>query len=359
MDENHRLQLNRYYNDIKSSDKHIKEDRIFAILTNGLLYKFFYDIDEPNIMDKQPFLEFDLTKITNKFVDDIKFFKKSLFNPDELESIAIKLRYAEHIDNIKLKLKQEFDDPSDEFINYIFDDGLNTNIENRKIMLQIAFNSLLDDNNNNNSNESENEAAPTIEDVLIEVDSKELEETIGNENKMMIELIKNNILKLKDSVYIKKKKEQSYIYIGFIVEDGLVSHEDKLYSINQVVKETKGSNSIDAWTNLYVKREEEYITLNDLRGKHRMIELIEKDILKPKEDIYISIREEGYIRIGFIVKDGFINHEDKLCYINEVINKVGNKTKEKILVDAFKYSYVKREEKYITLNNLRGKYLKQ
>ena len=91
LDENHRLQLNRYYNDIKSSDKHIKEDRIFAILTNGLLYKFFYDIDEPNIMDKQPFLEFDLTKITNKFVDDIKFFKKSLllfiYNKERIKTL--------------------------------------------------------------------------------------------------------------------------------------------------------------------------------------------------------------------------------------------------------------------------------
>ena len=45
--DNHTNQLLRYFNTAPS----IK----FAILTNGIEYRFFTDIDAPNVMDKSPF----------------------------------------------------------------------------------------------------------------------------------------------------------------------------------------------------------------------------------------------------------------------------------------------------------------
>jgi len=36
----------------------------FGVLTNGIVYRFYSDLDEDNKMDETPFLEFDITVIT-------------------------------------------------------------------------------------------------------------------------------------------------------------------------------------------------------------------------------------------------------------------------------------------------------
>jgi hypothetical protein len=47
----HGSQLFRYF--------HVSKTR-FALLTNGIHYQFFTDLDEKNKMDERPFLEFDI-----------------------------------------------------------------------------------------------------------------------------------------------------------------------------------------------------------------------------------------------------------------------------------------------------------
>ena len=49
----HAGQLFKYFTASKSK---------FIILTNGVIYKFFSDIDEPNILDKEPFFTFNLSE---------------------------------------------------------------------------------------------------------------------------------------------------------------------------------------------------------------------------------------------------------------------------------------------------------
>ena len=49
----HDSQLYRYFGVSKAK---------FAILTNGQIYKFFTDLDEPNKMDEKPFLEINRLK---------------------------------------------------------------------------------------------------------------------------------------------------------------------------------------------------------------------------------------------------------------------------------------------------------
>ena len=48
---NHASQLFRYF--------HVTEAR-FAVLTNGLTYRFFTDLEKPNKMDEKPFFEFNI-----------------------------------------------------------------------------------------------------------------------------------------------------------------------------------------------------------------------------------------------------------------------------------------------------------
>ena len=56
--EKHDSQLFRYFGTTRAK---------FAILTNGLTYKFFTDLDEPNKMDASPFLEIDLSDISERY----------------------------------------------------------------------------------------------------------------------------------------------------------------------------------------------------------------------------------------------------------------------------------------------------
>ena len=50
----HDGQLLRYF--------HVSKAR-FGLLTNGIVYKFYTDLVEPNKMDEKPFIEFDITEI--------------------------------------------------------------------------------------------------------------------------------------------------------------------------------------------------------------------------------------------------------------------------------------------------------
>ncbi len=104
--ENHNTQLFRYFSVTKAR---------FAILTNGIVYKFFTDLDEPNKMDKRPFLEINMLDLRENLVFELKRFCKSTFNIDEITSIASDLKYSKEIKNIMLN---ELNSPSLNFVKH-------------------------------------------------------------------------------------------------------------------------------------------------------------------------------------------------------------------------------------------------
>lgn len=90
-------------------------DAKFAILTNGLTYKFYSDLQEPNKMDLEPFLEFSLLDPRESTVAEVKKFHRSSFNADDLVSVASNLKYTT---KIKAMLDAELREPSDEFLRF-------------------------------------------------------------------------------------------------------------------------------------------------------------------------------------------------------------------------------------------------
>ncbi|TCL74185.1 hypothetical protein EDC14_1004123 [Hydrogenispora ethanolica] len=103
---NHSSQLYRYFSVTEAK---------FAILTNGITYKFYSDIQEPNKMDDSPFLEFNLFDVKESTVAELKKFKKEAYNTDELFSAAITLKYT---NKIKALFDQEIKEPSEELIRF-------------------------------------------------------------------------------------------------------------------------------------------------------------------------------------------------------------------------------------------------
>ena len=99
----HNSQLFRYF--------HVTKTR-FALLTNGIQYQFFTDLDDKNKMDQKPFLEFDITNLKENIINEITKFHKTNFNVDNIVSNASALKY---IKEIKKQITIELENPSNDF----------------------------------------------------------------------------------------------------------------------------------------------------------------------------------------------------------------------------------------------------
>ncbi|RJX19846.1 MAG: DNA polymerase III subunit epsilon [Ammonifex sp.] len=115
--ENHDAQLARYFNATL-------EVRI-AILTNGITYKFFSDLNSANMMDPSPFLELDVTNLTLADIEVLANFRKERFETEALVKYAEELIYTS---NLNSKLKELFKNPPDDFIRYLIKDFSDTRI---------------------------------------------------------------------------------------------------------------------------------------------------------------------------------------------------------------------------------------
>lgn len=102
----HDNQLIRYFHASKAK---------FAILTNGVQYRFFTDLVEPNKMDTKPFFEFDIMTITEQQTEELKKFHKSYFDITKIVSSASELKHTSEIKNI---LYTEFKAPSEAFVKF-------------------------------------------------------------------------------------------------------------------------------------------------------------------------------------------------------------------------------------------------
>lgn len=107
LDLKHASQLYRYFS---------VTDAKFAILTNGYDWEFYTDLDEPNRMDKRPFLAFQLTDIDPTSVAELSRFRKSVFDVTAILSTAKRLKY---ISALKARLREEFDNPSEELVGFL------------------------------------------------------------------------------------------------------------------------------------------------------------------------------------------------------------------------------------------------
>lgn len=102
----HASQLFRYFS--------VTEAR-FAILTNGIDYQFYTDIEAPNKMDEKPFFEFSLLHINERSTSELKKFSKTSFDLDNILSTASELKYTKQIINL---LEKEYEEPGDDFVRY-------------------------------------------------------------------------------------------------------------------------------------------------------------------------------------------------------------------------------------------------
>lgn len=102
----HNSQLFRYFH---------TTDAKFGLLTNGIHFKFYTDLNTPNKMDDKPFFEFDVTHIKDNEIHELKKFSSSYFDLDSVTSTASELKY---LNELKGLIANEISQPKEEFVRY-------------------------------------------------------------------------------------------------------------------------------------------------------------------------------------------------------------------------------------------------
>lgn len=134
----HATQLERYFT--------VTESR-FAILTNGIEYRFFTDLEKPNKMDTTPFFTFNILAIKDRDLKELEKFTSANLDIDKILASAENKKYVSAIKGI---FKDEVKDPSEEFVRIfasrLTDKLLRQNVlEEFKAYVKTAFSEIVMD----------------------------------------------------------------------------------------------------------------------------------------------------------------------------------------------------------------------
>lgn len=203
----HDSQLFRYFGTTKAK---------FAILTNGIIYKFYSDLDQPNIMDSQPFYILDMNNLSEQAIQYLEKFKKSNLDIDSILNAASDLKY---ISLTKSTFKELIENPSDDFVKLLLNNGIYDGLKNQKVIdkfrpiIKRAINQFVNEKMSSKFKETLNNTEN--EDI---VDNNSNEKT---ENKIIttfeelnaFAIVKSLLRKHVDSERIKYKDTESYFGI--------------------------------------------------------------------------------------------------------------------------------------------------
>lgn len=101
-------QLQRYFHGVP--------DVKFGVLTDGLRYRFFSDLERENVLDGKPFFEFSLLDYDETTIEELKRFSKQVFNEEDILSTAGEMMYTREIQSL---FRTELASPSRDFVQLL------------------------------------------------------------------------------------------------------------------------------------------------------------------------------------------------------------------------------------------------
>ena len=121
----HTSQLYRYFSVVHAR---------FAVLTDGVLYRFYTDLEEPNVMDSKPFLEFDMLDIQTSLVNELKRFTKPVFDLEAMLTAASDLKYTKEI---KQTMMEQLESPAEDLVRF-FLSAVYTGVKTAAVVQQFT-----------------------------------------------------------------------------------------------------------------------------------------------------------------------------------------------------------------------------
>lgn len=195
----HDSQLFRYFGTSKSR---------FAILTNGIIYKFFSDLDKPNVMDKKPFYILDMENLTEQSITYVEKFIKNNLDIDNILNTANDLKY---LNLTKVALKELLEDPTDDFVRLLLNTGIYDGVKNQKVIEKFkpitkrAINQFINEKMSTKFKE-------TLNNDDSEKEENEIEEAPEEENKIVTTIDELNAFAIVKSLLRKEVEPQRITY---------------------------------------------------------------------------------------------------------------------------------------------------
>jgi len=261
----HEGQLMRYF--------HVSKGRI-GLLTNGIVYRFYSDLVDANKMDEKPFLEFNITEISDNQIDELYKFHNSVF---DIETILRNASDLKIIHELNLLVKAEFTTPSAEFVKYFAKQIYTSNVT-PKIIDQ--FTSLVTRAIKNHTNEiismklknalNDVSIVESVIDVDVptsEIDAENKIETTVEELEAFM-IIKSILRQKIDIKRLSYRDAQSYFAI--ILDD----------------------NNRKTVARLYFNGKKKYIAFLDESKKEQKIEIQSLDDIFTHSDLFLSNAEK-------------------------------------------------------------------
>lgn len=224
----------------------------FGILTNGIEYKFFTDLEEPNKMDNTPFFTFNISELREIHVQEIAKFRKESFDLDNISSNASDLKY---LNALKGYLSAQFEVPNEEFVKFLVHqiyDGLKTKTTLEKFtpIISKGLKQMITEK----VNEKLNAALKSTGDSKVRVILPDPNE---EEQSLPVDAVKD------DGIVTTPEELETYSIIKVILKDAIapdrVFYRDNKSYFNIII-----DNSIRKWiVRVYFDKNRNYIVLND------------------------------------------------------------------------------------------------
>lgn len=206
----HNSQLFRYF--------HVTKTR-FALLTNGIQYRFYTDLEETNKMDEKPFLEFDITKLKENTVKEIEKFHKSKFDVSSIVDNASNLKYTREIKSL---IDQEIAEPSQDFVKLFANKAYSGRLTSKVMeefteIVNKAFNQIISEKVNDRLNSALNK----------EQEKQQAEEHVEEQPKSKVETTEEEMEGYQIVVAILRRKigkerivhRDTQSYFGVLLDD--------------------------------------------------------------------------------------------------------------------------------------------
>lgn len=198
----HMNQLLRYFTVTKAK---------FAILTNGIIYRFYSDLEESNKMDTIPFLEFDLLNIKKETVDELKRFCKDTFDMKNILNSASELKY---MTMVKKVISEQFQEPSDQLIKVLISKNIYSGVKTQAVLdkfREIIKNAFSEYVNDLLTERISNVITPDISVPVKKEINNEL--TLSDEESKVLDYVRN-MLNTNIEINYKKTSRYAYMQIG-------------------------------------------------------------------------------------------------------------------------------------------------
>lgn len=255
----HATQLIRYFT---------VTDAKFIILTNGIVYKFFSDVDSTGKLDNEPFFVFNLLDFKENNIETLQEFSKENFDIEKAFSNAGDLKYIKQFEEV---IENEYRKPSDDFVKYLIDksgicEGRKTNsvIEKHKKTTVEAFNLFM------------SKVMKTSLDFSLNSKAENKEEEVENKNEIV-----TTLEELEGYAIVKS-------ILNGVVEPQRVVYRDTVHYFNIILDD----NIRKTICRLYFNRSQKYISFFNKDKKEEKLPIASIDeIFSHAETIKEKVNE--------------------------------------------------------------------